>query len=253
MSFNKNQKSYNKQVMQTGKEANKYLSNALGLINQYTSDYSGRLDYYTNKLNNRYLDLVSDKYLAQNANMLRGAAAFGSNSELNQQIENNAYSQQNALANINNANVAAANQLQQNELNALMNAASTYQKPIQTGMTAAKNVDAANNAWLGALGKGMQAVGTVSSVIPGGQAIGAGLTGVGGALSGIADTSSAGFTPDQLDNMQGQFINMAYHSNFGNNLGQDRSGGLSTMNNQNTSTLGTGNLIQNEIRRQVGY
>ena len=86
MSFKRNTKKYNKEVMQTGRQANKYYQNALKLINQYTTDYSGRLDYWQSKLNDRQLNLLSDKYLQQNASMLRGQGAFGSNSTLNQQI-----------------------------------------------------------------------------------------------------------------------------------------------------------------------
>ena len=48
MSFKKNQKAYNKEVMATGRAANRYLSNALGLINQYTTNYADRTDFWTN-------------------------------------------------------------------------------------------------------------------------------------------------------------------------------------------------------------
>ena len=87
MSTKKNQKRYNKAVMQTGLEANKYTRDALKLINQYTQDYAGRQEFWQSKLNERQLDLLSDEYLAKNAAMLRGSAAFGSNSALNQQIQ----------------------------------------------------------------------------------------------------------------------------------------------------------------------
>ena len=166
MSFNKNTKNYNKQVMKTGREAKQYYRNALNLINQYTTDYSGRLDYWQSKLNDRQLNLLSDKYLQQNAAMLRGQGAFGSNSALNQQVNQNAYDQQNYLANVANLNVAAANQLQSNELKALGNAASTYNAATSMGGQAAQNVDAANNSWLGMLGSTAGTAGTILSAIP---------------------------------------------------------------------------------------
>ena len=235
MSFNKNQKSYNKQVMRTGEQANKYLNNALGLINQYTTNYSDRLDFYTNKLNNRQLELLSDKYLAQNANMLRGAAAFGSNSATNRQIENNAYEQQNYLANVQNANVQAANQLQNNELNALMNATTAYQRPIEMGATAAQNVDAANSGIFSTVGKGLQAVGTVASIFN--PAIGSAISGVGGVMSGLA-TPTTSYTQDQQNYYTGQFNRMGKALNeMGIGYGAQN---LSTTNGSSSSTLSTG-------------
>ena len=166
MSLKKNTKSYNKKVMQTGKEANQYYRNALNLINQYTTDYSGRLDYWQSKLNDRQLNLLSDKYLQQNAAMLRGQGAFGSNSDLSQQMNENAYTQQNYLANVANTNVAAANQLQSNELKALGDASNTYNAATAMGAGAAQNVDAANNSWLGAIGSTAGTAGTILSAIP---------------------------------------------------------------------------------------
>lgn len=159
-------KQYNKQVMQTGRQANQYYRNALKLLNDYTSDYSGRLDYFTNKLNNRQLDLLSDKYLAENANMLRGSAAFGSNSATDRQIANNAYSQNNYLADVQNKNIQAANQLQMNELQGLQNAQNAFQAGTALGSTAASNIDAANNSWLAVLGDSAQSAGKVLSAIP---------------------------------------------------------------------------------------
>ena len=193
MSLNKNTKSYNKKVMQTGKEANQYYRNALNLINQYTNDYSGRLDYWQSKLNDRQLNLLSDKYLQQNAAMLRGQGAFGSNSALNQQINENAYNQQNYLANVANENVKAANQLQTNELSALGNAANTYNAATAIGGQAAQNVDAANNSWMSMLGSTAGTAGTILSAIPTPwtQAAGAALQVGGDALS-----SAAGQTVD---------------------------------------------------------
>lgn len=166
MSFNKNTKNYNKQVMKTGREANQYYRNALNLINQYTTDYSGRLDYWQSKLNDRQLNLLSDKYLQQNAAMLRGQGAFGSNSDLNQQINDNAYSQQTYLANVANENVKAANQLQSNELKALGDASNTYNAATAMGAGAAQNVDAANNSWLNVLGSTAGTAGTILQAIP---------------------------------------------------------------------------------------
>lgn len=198
MATKKNQKNYNKQVMQSGLKSNEYINKNLGLIQDYVTDYSGRTDFWTNKLNNRQLDLLSDKYLAQNANMLRGQAAFGSNSETNRQINENAYSQQNYLANVANQNVMNANQLQNNELQALMNATELNYENRNQGANAAANVDAANNAWLGAVGKGLESVGGVVKMFPGwGTAIGSAMQGVGGTLSGLADTSSTSLTNDQ--------------------------------------------------------
>lgn len=198
MATKKNQKNYNKQVMQSGLKSNEYINKNLGLIQDYVTDYSGRTDFWTNKLNNRQLDLLSDKYLAQNANMLRGQAAFGSNSETNRQINENAYSQQNYLANVANQNVMNANQLQNNELQALMNATELNYENRNQGANAAANVDAANNAWLGAVGKGLESVGGVVKMFPGwGTAIGSAMQGVGGTLSGLADTSSTSLTDDQ--------------------------------------------------------
>lgn len=144
MALKKNQKNYNKQVMQSGLKSNEYINTNLGLIQDYVTDYSGRTDYWTDKLNNRQLDLLSDKYLAQNANMLRGKAAFGSNSETNREIDENAYSQQNYLANVLNQNVAQANQLQQNELAALSGATQLNYANRNYGATAAEKVDEAN-------------------------------------------------------------------------------------------------------------
>lgn len=198
MATQKNQKNYNKQVMQSGLKSNEYINTNLGLIQDYVTDYSGRTDYWTDKLNNRQLDLLSDKYLAQNANMLRGQAAFGSNSETNRQINENAYSQQNYLANVLNQNVMNANQLQNNELQALMNATELNYANRNQGATAAANVDAANNAWLGAVGKGLESVGGIVKMFPGvGTAVGSAMQGVGGVLGGLADTSSTSLTNDQ--------------------------------------------------------
>jgi hypothetical protein len=206
MSFKKNQKKYNKDVMRTGYQANQYLRNALGLINNYTTNYADRNDFWTNKLDNRQLDLLSDKYLAENANMLRGSAAFGSNSATNRQIENNAYTQQNYLANVANQNVMNANQLQQNELSALSGASNLYGGVSERGAQAAQNVDAANNAWAGALGQGLSSVGKVVSFLPGvGTAVGAGMQLAGGALTNMASPTTNLQTQQYRDVQQGNF------------------------------------------------
>lgn len=193
MSFKKEQKKYNKEVLKTGKAAVQYQRNALDLINKYTTGYADRTDFWTNKLNNRQLNLLSDQYLAKNANMLRGSAAFGSNSALNRQIENNAYDQQNYLANVANKNVELANSLQNNELQALGNAEKTYQGSVAMGANAAQNVDALNWDWLKSIGKGMQTVGQagMSSGNPWAMAIGAAVNQTGGTIDAmVSDTTS---------------------------------------------------------------
>lgn len=230
MSTKKNQKSYNKDVMRTGREANQYMRNALGLINQYTTDYAGRNDFWLDRLNDRQLNLLSDKYLAENANMLRGSGAFGSNSGLNRQIENNAYSQQNYLANVANENVMRANQLQQNELSSLFNASSAYQNPINMGATAAANVDAANNAWMAPAGSLLKGAGAVASFFPGvGTAIGAGLGMAGSALSEMG-----GQTQD-YQTKEGNMYNRV--ADYGAQLGQGLSGTFKTLSTQNKNKV----------------
>lgn len=232
MSFKKNQKRYNKEVMRTGREANQYLRNALGLINQYTTDYAGRNEFWLNKLNDRQLNLLSDKYLAENANMLRGSAAFGSNSKLNRQMNENAYSQQNYLANVANQNVMNANQLQNNELNALYGATSAYQNPINMGATAAQNVDAANNAWMQPVGGLLKGAGAALQFIPGvGQVAGAGLGLAGSALGSLAGESQQYSTPG------GGTTN--YFTNYGTSLGNALNSinqNLSLKNDKRTDT-----------------
>lgn len=205
--FKKEQKSYNKDVLETGRQAIQYQRNALGLINKYTTDYSGRLDYWTNKLNNRQLNLLSDKYLASNASMMRGQSAFGSNSATKLKQDENAYSQQNYLANVQNANVAAANQLQTNELTALGNAAKTYENPILMGGNAAKNVDAINSTWFSALGKGMSSVGEagIQSGNPWGMIIGAAVKQTGDTMTGLTSEETElgkGLNTATASNMQ---------------------------------------------------
>lgn len=253
MASNKNQKRYNKAVMESGLRSNDYINENLGLIQQYVTDYAGRQDFWADRLNNRQLDLLSDKYLAQNANMLRGQAAFGSNSETNRQIENNTYSQQNYLANVANANTQLANQLQQNELNALAGATELNYANRNYGSQAATNLDAANNAWLGAIGKGMQAVGGVASVLPGvGGAIGNVVQGVGGALSGMA-APTADYTTDQRKNYQTQFSAARANNQLQNYLGANRnnSDNLSIFGNYNYNNTVSG-ALQNQLGNPFG-
>lgn len=245
MSFNKNQKSYNKQVMQTGKEANQYLRNALGLINQYTTNYADRTDYWTNKLNTRQLDLLSDKYLQENANMLRGQAAFGSNSKLNEQMKDNAYSQQNYLANVLNQNVMNANSLQENELRSLMNASNTYQNPISMGASAAQNVDAANSAWANTIGKGLGAVGTAVSFIN--PAIGGAISAGGNLLSNMA-TPTTDLATNQYRNQQQQnYITQMMMGNAQGTAGLANAyNNLSTQAGQAINNWSIGNKYKNQ-------
>lgn len=189
MSTKKNQKNYNKKVLALGKDAIKYWKSNLKLLNNYTTNYADRTDYWTSKLNNRQVDLLQDKYLAQNASMLRGQQAFGSNSSAKLSQEENAYEQQNYLANVANKNVELANQLQQNEINSLLSAGEAYYKPTVLGGQAAQNVDAINSSWLNTLGKGLSAVGSIGmgSGNPWAMAAGAASKAVG---EGLASMSS---------------------------------------------------------------
>lgn len=255
MASKKNQKRYNKAMMESGLKSNEYINTNLGLIQKYVTDYAGRQDFWLNRLNNRQLDLLSDKYLAQNANMLRGQAAFGSNSETNRQIENNAYSQQNYLANVANQNVMNANQLQNAELNALSGATQLNYANRNYGQQAAANVDAANNAWLGAVGKGMQAVGGVASMFgPVGAAVGAGLQGVGGALSGMA-APTYDYTQDQRQNWQTQFSAARGNKQVQNILGNQDRESLSMFGNTSNTSPYSGSILTNELYNQTwgGY
>ena len=243
MSFKKNQKTYNKEVMATGREANRYLSKALGLINQYTTNYADRTDFWTNKLNNRQLDLLSDKYLKQNANMLRGQAQFGSNSAFNQQMNENAYSQQNYLANVANQNVMNANQLQNNELTSLMNASQTYETPIANGQTAAQNVDAANNAWMKPVSGVLKGAGAVASVLPGvGPIVGAGLNMAGSALGSMAGESQT----YQTSNGQVNNFELA-----GTRLGEGIKKQLSTRGGSSGTTLSSDESLYDKVMRNI--
>lgn len=257
MSLKKNQKTYNKQLMNVGKDAMSYLKNNLGLINQYTSNYADRTDFWADKLNNRQLDLLSDKYLAQNASMLRGSAAFGSNSETNRQIENNAYSQNNYLADVANKNVQLANTLQNNELSALGSAAQIYQNSAAQGAAGAANVDAANNAWLNTLGKGMATAGEVVQYFgPYGAAIGAALKGTGSAMSNMAgesQTVAGGY--GGMDYVNNQFQTAGEKWGEGNAKYGSLGGAFKNLFSQgkSTSTLSTdysgGNAITSAVNK----
>lgn len=240
MSFNKNVKNYNKQIMQSGLESNKRINESLDLIQKYVTDYSGRTDFWTNKLNNRQLDLLADKYLAQNANMLRGQSAFGSNSATAQKQEENAYTQQNYLANVLNQNVQAANNLQNAELNALGGATELNMKNRAEGATAASNVDAANNAWFNAIGKGLDAAGSVVSIFgPLGTAIGGAMKGTGGLLSSLATPTTTQIgdnTYKGFNMMQSGLTNLDNKYNWGifNNKNQSSY----SIDNNNQSLVG---------------
>ena len=79
-----------------------------------------------------------------------------------------------------------------------MNATELNYENRNQGANAAANVDAANNAWLGSIGKGLDAVGGVVKMFPGvGTVVGSAMQGVGGVLGGLADTSSTSLTNDQ--------------------------------------------------------
>lgn len=188
MTSHKNEKRYNREVMESGLKSNQYINESLANLNNYVNNYGDRLDYWTNKLNTQQLDLLSDKYLAQNAQMLRNMGQFGQTSETNRQIANNAYSQQNYLANVHNQNVMNANQLFGSELSALYNNVGLNMQNRNAGGQAAQNLDAIKNSWLGVLGSGASAVGSVMSAIPLGwtQIAGAALQGTGNVLSQAA-------------------------------------------------------------------
>lgn len=192
MSSNKNQKNYNRQVMESGLKSNQYINESLANLNKYTNNYADRLDFWNEKLNNKQLELLQDKYLSENAKMLRNLGQFGTSSSTNDLLEQNAYDQQNYLANVQNQNIAIANQLQNNELSALSNNVQLNYANRDAGGQAAVDLDNLNNSWLGVLGGAMQGAGAVTSLIPGGQLIGAGLQGVGGAISNLYNPNISG-------------------------------------------------------------
>lgn len=234
MAKNKNQKRYNKAVLDSAMMSNKYLNESLTNLNNYVNNYSDRLDHWAEKLNNRQLDLLSDEYLATNANMLRNMASFGTNSETNRKIEQNAYDQSNYLANVHNTNIQAANQLQNNELSWLYNNANINMQNRQYGQQAAQNLDKMSNSWLNILGGGLEAVGTIGGTllapVTGGASIG-----IGQAVSGIGSTISSLANPAVT-----QYNQMQYGTNISPTaFNRFYSAGkrLSTRDNNSDSTL----------------
>lgn len=235
MSKKKNQKRYNKAVLDSAMMSNKYLNESLTNLNNYVNNYSDRLDYWAEKLNNKQLDLVTDEYLATNANMLRNMASFGSNSETNRKIEQNAYSQNNYLADVMNKNLQAANQLQNNELSWLYNNANINMQNRQYGEQAAKNLDAISNQWLNILGGSLEAVGTIGGTllapVTGGASIGIGqaISGLGSSISSLASPAVTQYNQMQYGtNISPTAFNRFYSA--GKNLSTRN-------NNDNNSTL----------------
>lgn len=253
MSRNKNQKNYNRQVMESGLKSNEYINESLANLNKYTNNYADRLDFWSSKLNNKQLELLQDKYLSENAKMLRNLGQFGTSSTTNDLLEQNAYDQQNYLANVYNQNLAIANQLQNNELSALSNNVQLNYANRDAGGQAAVNLDNLNNSWLGILGGAMQGVGAVASVIPGGQLIGAGLQGVGGAISNLYNPNISGALTlkgggplsEQTTTYLGQVGKNLGNLGFSLNLNNSR-------NNLNNSQFSINNSpISQEINKQV--
>jgi len=192
MSKNKNQKNYNKAVMQSGLKSNEYLNETLKNLNTYTNNYGDRIDYWTNKLNTKQLDLLSDQYLSENAKMLRNMGAFGTTSESNRYINNNAYSQQNYLASVLNKNIETANTLGNTEIQNLLSNAQINMQNRSQGSTAAANLDKLSNSWLNVLGTTAQTAGSVLQAIPTGwtQAAGTVLKGAGSAINNYYESST---------------------------------------------------------------
>lgn len=258
MSKNKNQKNYNRQVMESGLKSNQYINESLANLNKYTNNYADRLDFWSEKLNNKQLELLQDKYLSDNAKMLRNLGQFGTSSSTNDLLEQNAYDQQNYLANVYNQNLAIANQLQNNELSALSNNVQLNYANRNTGAQAAVNLDKLNNSWLGVLGGALQGVGAVASVIPGGQLIGAGLQGVGGVISNLYDPNISGELTvnggsplsEQTTTYLGQVGKNLGDLGFKLNLGIDKN---NKNNNNNNSQFSINNLspIGQELNRQM--
>lgn len=250
MTFNKNTKAYNKEIMQSGLESNKRINESLDLIQQYTTDYAGRNKFWTDRLNNRQLDLLSDKYLAQNAAMMRGQSRFGSNSSTALEQEQNAYEQQNYLANVANQNVELANKLQQSELQGLSGATQINMENRAQGATAAQNVDAANQAWFNTIGQGLSAAGQVVSMFPGvGTAVGAGMQAVGGVMQGLAQPTSERIQTQQGNYMAGFTKELGKTLNLGGQTDYSLQG-----NNSNTSLSGYPDFsVRNAVRNATRY
>lgn len=244
MSFNKNEKSYNKEIMRSGRQSMKYIDESLANLNRYSNDYAGRLDFWTNKINNRQLDLLSGNYLASNARMLRGQGQFGSNSALSRQIEENAYDQQNYLANVQNANLQAANALQNNELQALYNNVNINYSNRDAGLQAAQNLDRINNSWLNILSPIASTAGAVLTATGVGAPIGYGLMAAGNIGSSIAAGASSpvGYQYQRQANQSGSFLGRGLGSFTNLSSGQATGQGqsiFSTTNNNKQGYKGT--------------
>ena len=208
-SGNGNQKRYNRDIYNSGRQSIKYINETLSNLNKYSNNYMDRLSEWQAKLNNEQLDLLSSKYLKENAAMLRNQAAFGSNSTLDQQVKENAYDQQNYLANVNNLNVAAANALQNNELAALANNYNFQASNRNAGWQAAQNLDALATTWSDVLGSSLQAAGSVVSFIPGvGQVAGPAMIAAGNVFSGVHNKNAGGFSNDWTKQQIMQFQNL---------------------------------------------
>lgn len=207
---NSNQKNYNKQILNSGKKSIQYIDESLANLNRYSNDYAGRLDFWSDKVNNRQLDLLADEYLASNARMLRGQGQFGSNSALNREQEQNAYDQQNYLANVANTNVQLANALQNNELNALYNNVNLNYSNRDAGAQAAANLDQMNNSWLNWLSPVASAAGVVSTAM--------GQPALGYALSSLGSTMAAAGTASSQPAISYQYQSQA--KDYSSQLGQ---------------------------------
>lgn len=207
---NGNQKRYNRDIYNSGKKSIQYINETLANMNKYSNNYMDRLKEWQDKLNNEQLDLLSSSYLKQNAQMLRNQAAFGSNSTFDQTQMENAYDQQNYLANVNNLNVAAANALQNNELAALGNNYNYQSNNREAGWQAAQNLDALATTWSDVLGAGLQAGGSVLSAIPTPytQVAGAAMSAAGGMFSGMHNKNTGLFSGGLSDKTQMQFQNI---------------------------------------------
>lgn len=246
MSLNKNEKSYNKEIMKSGRKSIKYIDESLANLNRYSNDYAGRLDFWTNKINNRQLDLLSENYLASNARMLRGQGQFGSNSALSRQIEENAYDQQNYLANVQNANLQAANALQNNELQALYNNVNINYTNRDAGLQAAQNIDRINNNWLNILSKTASTVGAVMTATGVGAPIGYGLMAAGSIGSSIASGASSpvGYKYNEAARNYGSQLGLNLYNNTNLSSGQPTGQGQSLFSTTNTNQGYKGTLPQ---------
>lgn len=244
MSFNKNQKSYNKEIMKSGRQSIKYIDESLANLNRYSNDYAGRLDFWANKINNRQLDLLSGNYLASNARMLRGQGQFGSNSALSRQIEENAYDQQNYLANVQNTNLQAANALQNNELNALYNNVNLNYSNRDAGAQAAQNLDRLNNSWLNILSPIASTTGAIMTATGVGAPVGLALQGLGAIGSSIAAGASSpvGYQYNTTARNLGTQLGLKLDNNLNLSSGQPTGQGQSIFSTVNTNQGYKGNL-----------